>query len=446
MRGLSACVMAGVLVAAGVSLGSESARPDQALGPIIRVQAERDTAQQELSGLEHERLRLPYEDDLLAEAARTAWRFVDGHVQSNTGLIDPVRNYPFATIWDIGSMLAALYSAHELGLVDRPTYEARIHAILATLARVRLYDDAVFNRSYDTRNGVQVRRHPGSGQVIGWSEIDVGRLIWLRIVGSQPEFAEAASAVVHRNDMRRLVKAGYLWGADLDQLGHIYSYQEGRIGYEQYGAQGFALWGFRADKALNLMENAVPITIMGQPLVADVRRWDRLTNEPFLLLGLELGWSRQTAALVRRLVRAQEARYRQTGLLTITGEDAIAQPPHYFYYYSAYSNGKAFGVDVQDRQAMVEGPRWVSAKSAFALHVLMPSRYSELALRQLREARDADGWASGIDEATGASTATANINTAAVILTSALVHRLGEPVLAHALRSREAAARSRGGP
>ena len=34
-------------------------------------------------------------------------------------------------------------------------------------------------------------------------------------------------------------------------------------------------------------------------------------------------------------------------------EDAVDIAPHFFYYYCAYTNGKAFGVDVQDRSARV---------------------------------------------------------------------------------------------
>ena len=137
---------------------------------------------------------------------------------------------------------------------------------------------------------------------------------------------------------------------------------------------------------------------------------------------------------MRRLVLAQEGRYRQTGEITISGEDAIAEPPHFFYYYSIYANGKQFAIDVHDRTAVADGPRWVSAKSAFALHALMPSRYSALALERLAAADGPGGWASGVYEGTGRSTRTPNINTAAVILSAALVYQRGEPLLAQAKR------------
>jgi len=55
----------------------------------------------------------------------------------------------------------------------------------------------------------------------------------------------------------------------------------------------------------------------------------------------------------------------------------------------------------------------------------------------VQPAKSRDAWASGVDEASGESTLTWNINTAAVILSAALVHRVGEPLLAHAQRRAE---------
>ena len=403
--------------------------------PLARIEAERDSAQRQLWTLEHQRFRRSEDDALFDEGAREAWRFVDSHLLRSTGLVVPVRDYAYATMWDIGSMLAALYCAHALGLIDDQAYEARMRPMLRTLASLPLYDNAIFGRSYDTRTGAMARWQRTNERLVGWSATDIGRLlIWLRIVATDPALAGEASAVARRLNFRRLVKDGYIWGDNLDAHGRAVEYPEGRIGYEQYAAEGFALWGHPAEKALDVLANATPITVAGQTLFADLRRWDRLSNEPFLLMGLELGWNRVVESLARRMLLAQEARYLQTGRLTIAGEDAVAEPPHYFYYYCVYSNGKQFGIDVQDRRAAVDGPRWVSAKSAFALHALMPGRYSRTALAELRAASDAGGWSSGVYEASGASTATPNINTSAVILTAALVQRFGEPVLVHAQR------------
>src|SRR5207247_5065868 len=123
---------------------------------------------------------------------------------------------------------------------------------LQTLAGVKLYEGHVFGRSYDTRTGALVRWQHDAGPVAGWSATDIGRMLtWLAIVGADPRLANEANAVAHRLDFGRLVKQGYVWGSNLDSAGTPVTYQEGRIGYEQSAAQGYALWGYRAEQARN---------------------------------------------------------------------------------------------------------------------------------------------------------------------------------------------------
>src|SRR5207247_2052811 len=129
-----------------------------------------------------------------------------------------------------------------------------------------------------------------------------------------------AAQVVSRLSMDRLIAGGYLQGSDVGSRGALGLYQEGRIGYEQYAARGFAAWHALAPRALRLSENALPVTVMGQPLVADIRGRDHLTNDPFTLMGLELGWDHETEQLALRLLAAQDTRYQQTGRVTLIGE------------------------------------------------------------------------------------------------------------------------------
>jgi ankyrin repeat protein len=379
-----------------------------------------------------ESLTFPDERRLYADAAATAWRFVEAHYQPATGLIDATDGYPFATIWDIGSGLSALYVARELSLLDGREYDRRMRRALGTLATVQLFDTAAFNKVYATADAAMVSQdHKPSARGIGWSAVDIGRLlVWLRIIADHhAEYRDDIGRIVARLDMRRLIAGGYLQGEDLTAAGEPRQYQEGRVGYEQYAARGFAAWNATASRALRLDENSVPVTVMGQTLPADLRSRDRLTSDPLLLLGLEFGWDSRFEAAAERLLAAQETRYRQTGRVTLVGEDAIARPPHFFYYYCAFANGKDFAVDVQDPTAVVNEPRWVSAKGAFAWHVLRPTAYTELALRTVAPAATPRGWGSGVYEQSGASTGTLNINTAAVILTAALVHKRGESML-----------------
>lgn len=378
------------------------------------------------------RQALPGDDSLHADAARRAWTYVEQQYQPATGLVNSVAGYPYATLWDVGSGLAALYAGAELGLLEREEYDRRMAKALQTLNTVRLYDGAAFNKNYSTSTGRIAGRNDreepdAAGH--GWSATDIGRvLIWLRIIATtQPRHAQAARAVAARLDLDRMVDDGYLYGEDrAPRSGRKRRYQEGRLPYEQYAASGFALWGHRAEKALSLRENARPVNVLGIPLMADERGYDHVTSEPVILAGLEVGWTPEMAQLARGLLAAQEARWRQTGKVTIVSEDAIPRAPHYFYYYSVLGNGQPFALNVLNPRTRITEPRWVSAKAAFAWHALLPGEYTQRAVKTVSPAgAGPGGWASGVYEGTGTSTRGQNVNTAAVVLESALYHARG---------------------
>lgn len=374
----------------------------------------------------------PIGQEMYADAAATAWHYIERNYQPSTGLIDATAGYPFTTVWDIGSDIATLYAGHELKFLPDDEYDRRIRRILSTIASLKLYDGAAFNKMYSTRTGAMIARgEKASAQGYGWSALDIGRLlIWLKALAvNQPAYAADAERIVKRLSMDRLVAGGYLRGEDLDRVGAPRQYQEGRVGYEQYAARGFAAWNAHPDKALRLAENAMPVTIMGQHVLADARGGDRLTSDPLILMGLELGWDPEMKSLAAAFLSSQEARYRQTGRVTMTAEDAIGRPPYFFYYYCALTNGKAFALDVQDPRGFVEQPRWFSAKAAFGWDALSPSAYTALVVRAAAPARTAGGWGSGVYEGTATSTGSLNVNTAAVILEAALRKARGTPIL-----------------
>jgi hypothetical protein len=366
------------------------------------------------------------------EAARSAWAYFTRHYVESTGLVDATSGYPFTTMWDVASGIAALYAGHELALLTDADYDARMRRVLATLRSMAIVDGAAFNKVYSTRTaGMIGRDQQPSSRGYGWSTTDLGRLlVWLKIVAtSQPAYANDVAAIIKRLDFTRLVADGYLWGQDFDASWKPHRYQEGQIGYEQYAAAGFALWGANCERALPLHENALPVRVMGHTLYADARGRDRLTSDPIVLLGLELGWDASMEQFARSLLGVQQTRFRRTGLVTMVAEDSIAQPPDFFFYYNAFTHRRAFGVDVQRRGAYVDQPRWVSAKAAVAWHALLPGPYTRLAMQTVALARTPSGWDSGVFEGTTVSTGSQNINTAAVILTAALYKQRGNPIM-----------------
>jgi hypothetical protein len=377
------------------------------------------------------------ERQLFLNAARTAWAFVDRNYQPATGFARAHDTYQYVTIWDIASTLASTYSAHELGLVSDPVYNQRMQRALATLSSMDLFDEAAFNKSYDSKTGKMIDRDQRlSSKGYGWSTTDIGRLLtWLRIIAvNQPQFAPQATAIVNRLAISRLIDAsGYLQGVDIEPgTGRLRVYNEGRMGYEQYAAAGLALWGHRADKALDARFNAQPVSVQGVSIIGDKRGGERITSEPYIMMGMETGWySPELREQAWRVLAAQEARYRNTGTITMVSEDALPDPPFFFYYYNLYRDGRPFVVDAHSGQGYVESPRWISSKAAFAWHALLPTPYTLVALQAVQPALiPGKGWGAGVYEGTLKPTGDASLNTAALILEAAVYNMRGHPFLA----------------
>lgn len=378
----------------------------------------------------------PHADhEVFVDAARAAWHYADTQYQPETGLINSVHGYKFATVWDIASGLSAMYCANRLGLLPRGEYDRRMSRALKTLETMRLFEDVAFSKNYSTPTaaiaGRDDRDTQSSERGTGWSATDIGRLlIWLHIIAEkQPQYAAEINRIVARMDLGQLVADGYLVGADVDAAGAVRRYSEGRLGYEQYAALGFALWGHPAQRALRLSENTFGIEVLGVPLLADRRGGDHLTSEPFIMAGLEVGWDAEMRSLSERVLQVQQERFKRTGQMTMVSEDHVPVAPWYFFYYSINHHGQQFVVNVQGSDVDLREPRWISAKAAFAWHALLPDAYTRSAVSAVAPARSAErGWSSGVYEDGRGPTGSENINTAAVILESALYSRYRLPL------------------
>ena len=367
---------------------------------------------------------------LYRDMAASAWRYFDRYYQPSTGFVNATPDWYNTTVWDIGGQLLATYAAKEMGLLDEAEYYTRTGTALNTLERVPLFENKAFNRIYSTKDG-----SPDTGSGAGWSATDLGRLLLaLKIVAThEPRFAAQAERIVKRNDFGAIVRNGYLHGRAKGRDGKVSDFQEGRIGYEQYVASGFAQWGLDVRNALNPALNARSVDVHGVKLLADKRGLDRLVSEPFILLGLELGLTGQMRSLAERVLAAQEARYKATGRVTIATEDAVAVKPHHFYYYCVYCNGKPFVIGLSSPRQLLDEPRWVSVKGAFGWHALLPSEYTRRATEYVAPALDAEnGWATGVFESTGVSTKTWDVTSAAVLMEIAYYQLRGRKPLIEA--------------
>ena len=376
----------------------------------------------------------PEERDVYTEAARNSWNFVNSITEPTTGLARAHARYSYVTLWDVAGSIAANYVAHELAFINDETYDAHISKILSTLSTVDLFDKGALNRTYDAKTGRMVDNASHLSSVgAGFSSVDIGRLlIWLRILSTkQPKYAPLAAQIVRRLDMSKLLDDGFLRGIDVDPRGGSRSdFQETEIGYQQYSLSGFAMWGARVDRSgLDVKQNVRVVNIMGTRLLTDDRGNDRVMSEPYIMLGIELGYrSPELRYQASQVLAAQNARYQRTRLVTAVTEDALPDPPYYFYYYSLWHNGRPFMVEGKGQNQVVERPRWVSSKAAFGWNAVFPNPYTALLLQTVQPARTANGWGAGVYEGTLKPTGIPSLNTAAMIMEAALYKIRGRPI------------------
>lgn len=359
------------------------------------------------------------------DAGALAWKYFQKNTNPTTGLTQATPEWANTTLWDIGAQLLATYSAKELGIISPDEYRKRMTKALNTVEKAPLYRNLVYNRVYSVTTG-------RLGPADGWSAMDLGRFLGaLKIIAARdPQFATQIDRIVKRNDLSQVVYEGYLHGEMTGSRSKPYRFQEGRIGYEQYAATGFKQWGAPVDNALHYEQNAEPFPVLGVPLLADTRYDDRLVSEPFILMGLEFGLDGSYRDLAANVLKAQEERFKTTGKMTIVSEDAVSEPPDYFYYYCVICSRKPFVIGLASPGKERDHPRWVSTKGAYGWNAIMPNDYTRKAVAAVAPAMDpAKGWASGIYEETGQSTKTIDINTAAVMLEIALFKLRGSQPL-----------------
>ena len=361
----------------------------------------------------------------LKTSARTAWAYVRRNYSANSGLVRALDNWEYVTIWDIASALAAYHSARGLGLISDTDYRRRMDRALATLEAMPLYMDIAFNKTYSARNARMVDREQKiSTAGYGWSATDMGRfLVWMKVIAENDATARpAVERIVARLKLDRMMEGGYLRGGNIDvnTKSHL-EYQEGRIGYEQYAALGFSQWGAQATNALGFDVNGEPVDVYGFRILGDRRRDDMVTSEPFIMAGLEIGWTSPTwEEQARNVLAAQQERFKRTGIVTMVSEDAVPLPPAHFYYYGVLREGQPFVVQAPGAGISSQYPRWISTKAAFGWHALFPSDYTWKALQSVRAAgASGRGWTAGVFERSKRATPNNNLNTAAIVLEAA---------------------------
>lgn len=378
--------------------------------------------------------------------AKAAWRYFENNFQPTTCLYNSVDGYPSTTMWDTASAIGGLVGAFELELLDAASFDERMECMLASLQRLPLYRSELPNKAYHTvtLQPVDYKNQPAE---IGVSALDLGRiLLWLAIVRERyPLHAGAVDQVVLRWHFCNVVdRGGALFGAANGDAGEVVYLQEGRLGYEEYAATGFQLWGFETAEASRI-EPAEEVKLEGVKILYDARDPEKygahtyVVTEPHLLAGLEMNWDlphdqvnndswasdEMSRKLARRVYRVQARRFRSTGQLTARTEHHVVGDP-YFVYDTIFSDGTPWHTMTDTGEAHPDLAA-VAAKAAVGMWVLFDTSYTrQLASSVLPLVDPEKGVYEGYLEADGQRIDALTANTNGIILEALLYREQGK--------------------
>ncbi|KNG93451.1 hypothetical protein ATO11_13390 [Pseudaestuariivita atlantica] len=382
-------------------------------------------------------------------AARVAWRYFQNFTQETTGLANSVGNYPSTTMWDTASYMAATVAAYELCIIEKPELDKRITQLLTTIRELDLFRGELPNKVYHTKTGAKVDYTNKPGE-IGFSALDIGRfLVWMRIIKNRyPHLGNTVDSVLLKWDFSNVIdEEGLMWGSYVDkETGDTVYAQEGRLGYEEYAAKGFALWGFKPRLA-HRAEPFLTASIFGVAIPYDGRdprifhSQNYVVTESYLQDGLELGfdlphddsspeWLHSDgwrAEFADRIYQVQENRWRQTGFMTARSEHNVKGPP-YFTYDTIFSDGYPWNT-VTPRGDYVPDHAAVAAKAALGLWALWDTEYTDVLYEAIIELYDPEnGMYEGLYERGQGRVEIFTANNNGIIMTS-LLHKVQGTIL-----------------
>lgn len=366
--------------------------------------------------------------------ARIAWTYFQNNTNAVTGLVNSVDKYPSTTMWETGSYFNAVISAQKLGLIDKTEAVARISKALNSLKSVRLFDGILPNKAYNVETLELVDyTNKASEKGLGWSALDIGRIVsTLAIVEHNlPELTPQVADLMSLWDLSKMAQGGQLVGGNVIE-GATREDQEGRVGYEQYVAKSMMLFGYDMSKAYHVEDHLMVKQVEDQPIPVDNRLHRGSTpaftvSEPYIFDGLEFGFDSRSHEFATAIYKAQEGRYRNSGVLTAVTEGHVDQAP-YFVYATVWGGGDPWAV-MSFKGDRFDSLRTVSTKVAFAWDALFRTDYSKTLMQAIAPLGDpARGWPEGVYEANGKTNGSVTANTNAIVL-AALAFRAQGPLL-----------------
>lgn len=330
--------------------------------------------------------------------AKTAWQYFLNNYQQATGFTNSTGGYPSGTLWDMGNYLMALNAARWLNLTDQSDFDSRLNKFLTGISNLKLFEDTLPNKVYNAATGQMVDY--GNNPIergIGWSALDIGRILaaFHIIRTCHPQYGDWLKGVVTKWKIEQSLQDGQLFGATVLPDNKTLRVQEGRLGYEEYAARGYELWGFKAPKAI-AVEPFKFVEINGLKIPVDTRDYQTtnannyVVSESYILDGIEFGLEGYLKDYAASVFEAQKRRYETTGQLTAVTEDNLDQAP-YFIYNTVYSNGVAWA-PITEKNESIPQFRNISTKAAFGWRYLYPENaYAQKVFDAVKDLRSPDG-------------------------------------------------------
>ena len=338
--------------------------------------------------------------------AQSAWNYFVDNTQPDTGFTNSAGGYPSGTLWDMGNYLMALNAARFMGLIEQAEFDGRLNNFLAGLGSLELFEGKLPNKVYQSATGEMVDYGNNSlPRGIGWSALDIGRMLAAFHVLEicHPQYGEWMKGIVDSWQVDLSVKDEMMYGATVLPDDSTLLVQEGRLGYEEYAARGYELWGYKVPKAISY-EPYEFVDIYGVDIPIDKRDFQTtnannyVVSESYILDAIEFGLQGDQADYARRVYEVQKRRFEDTGILTAVTEDNINGPP-YFLYSTVYSNGVPWAVITETNELHPE-LRTVSSKAAFGWHYVYPEEeYAAKVFDKVKDIANSErGYYAGVFE------------------------------------------------
>lgn len=356
------------------------------------------------------------------EHAAIAWTYFLNNVNPETGLANSADSYPSTTMWETGSYLIAILSAERLGLINQAEAYSRIRKVIASLKQLRLFNDKLPNKAYNTQTLELVDYANKPSDIgLGWSALDVARIVSALglVERNKPELAGQVEDLLHGWHLTEMVEDGQLIGTNIRD-GKVVRNQEGRLGYEQYAAKAMMLFGFDASEAFGTNDKMMVVEVENLPIAVDNRAHRGtspafVVSEPYLFDGLEYGFDERSHLFGTTVYEAQAARFANTGHLTAVTEGHLNEAP-YFAYATVWGGGSDWAV-LSFKGERMDSRRTLSTKAAFGWDALFGTEYTAKLVEAVAVTADpVKGWAEGIYEADGKINTSVTANTNALIL------------------------------